>query len=156
LLNTYIQKFEAKLNALHWSLFIASFAALRILVAILFFFIVQHFGMQLPSGELDEIGNIVFSFLVIVIIAPLVETYLVQFLPFRFLSNKIQPIVLMFISAVIFGLMHHQRIGYMLYGFCGGMVYAFAYYVKRRSRPLLITTAIHSLFNLFVFVYNHL
>lgn len=52
--------------------------------------------------------------------------------------------------------MHHYSVLYMMHGLLGGLIYSVAFYLKRNSSPLLMTAAIHSLYNLFAFIYNYL
>lgn len=138
----------------HWAIYVLCFFALRILVALLFSFALK--GQMSAMGGFQKLESIYFDFVIVVLIAPLIETYLTQFLPFKFLESKVNPILIILISATIFGAFHWYSLVYMLYGFSAGLVYAFAFYFKRHEKPVLITAGIHAAFNLFVFLQHNL
>lgn len=131
----HFSRLKTKVSQLHWGLFIAYFVGLRLIVAVVFVFLVQLTGHQSALKGIEEFDSAFFTFAVILIIAPLIETYLMQHLPFQLLSSKIHPLYICALSSVLFGAMHHYSLLYILHGVFGGIVYSLAYYFKRQSNP---------------------
>jgi CAAX amino terminal protease family. len=87
------------------------------------------------------------------IIAPIIETILYQYLPNHFLIKIriLNKYLLIIIPSLLFGLSHSYHFLYMLMTFFGGVVLNY-YYIemkKRTSYSLWATALIHSLYNLY-------
>jgi hypothetical protein len=86
-----------------------------------------------------------------VLLAPFLETAVFQALPIELLSRKTMvgwPVIIL-ISSVLFGAAHHYSRGYMLATFLIGVVFSYAYFVRRwkGGRPFLLVFAAHALRN---------
>lgn len=88
-----------------------------------------------------------------VILAPLIETLIFQKWVYQLLSLvgwlKQNKILIIFISAVIFGLIHFYSLSYVIYNFFAGALLMFAYIVRIEKKPYWIVTVLHGLMNLF-------
>ena len=82
-------------------------------------------------------------------VAPLVETFLFQYLPIEILKKKLSRGYLLIFSSALFGLSHFYSIPYMLKTFFIGLVLAASYifWIQQKPHKFIITVAIHSLFN---------
>ena len=92
------------------------------------------------------------------IVAPIIETFLNQYLPFVWMqdfSNKRNRFLFyILLSSLIFGLMHWYSIPYVVFAFSAGLVlgYTFYLYHKNRMVAFLSTTLVHALRNGIVYV----
>lgn len=88
-----------------------------------------------------------------VILGPIIETLITQKWLYQLLSLigwlKRHKIVIIFISAVIFGLLHFFSLSYIVYNFFAGALFMFAYIVKLDKSPYWTVVVLHGLMNLF-------
>lgn len=105
-----------------------------------------------------EFGVNVADFLLIVIIAPLVETAIVQSGIVRMVLKytKGNKLLAVLFSALVFGLAHHYSIAYMLKGFFAGAIYGILWFaiLDKQKRPFLYVVLTHGIYNLTGFVIN--
>ncbi|RAW00826.1 CPBP family intramembrane glutamic endopeptidase [Pseudochryseolinea flava] len=152
-----IQNVESKINAWHWGAFIGCFALMRILIAVAFKLVTYLLDAPVVQQVGMALGNAAFEFMLVVIVSPLIETYLAVFLPFHFLKSRLQLHYIVVISALIFAAFHHYSVIYAVHAFLGGLIYAFAFYAKRdRQFTILYAAAVHSGYNLFVYLYDRM
>ena len=82
------------------------------------------------------------------LIAPLLETLLSQYAPIRIcqISLHWSRRRAIFISALLFGVLHNYNIGYVVAMFGTGLVFAYAFTVfdKKGSNPVLWLTILHT------------
>ena len=103
-------------------------------------------------GENTE-GPDLSSWFFVIILIPIFETYVNQYLPFKLMQkwswtkNKYGLYIL--VSAIIFGLLHTYSLQYMIFGFSGGLLLAYMYffYSKTPRKSFWSTTLIHALKN---------
>jgi hypothetical protein len=86
-----------------------------------------------------------------VLLAPFLETAVFQALPIELLSRKTVvgwPVIIL-VSSALFGAAHHYSKGYMIAAFLIGVVFSYAYLVRRwkGGRPFLLVFAAHALRN---------
>lgn len=88
-----------------------------------------------------------------VILAPLIETLIFQKWVYQLLSLvgwlKRNKILIIFISAVLFGMIHFYSLSYVIYNFFAGVLLMFAYIVRIDRKPYWTVTVLHGLMNLF-------
>jgi membrane protease YdiL (CAAX protease family) len=88
-----------------------------------------------------------------VIIVPLIETLIFQKWTYKLLSLtkflKQRKILIMFLSAVIFGIIHFYSLSYIVYNVFTGFLFMFAYIVKLHKKPYWTVVTLHGLINLF-------
>ena len=104
--------------------------------------------------------SLVGNFILMVIIAPLIETLIYQFaiieIGFRL---KFHPLLSIIISALAFGLSHHYNIVYVLITTVSGFIYAYYYTALRPqnyTNRFVLVALLHSLFNLIAFLNNYI
>jgi len=119
--------------------------------------------------EIDDIGgpdtirdsSFIMEFILVVIIAPLVETLIFQtsifyiFNKFSFLKKRSAIVIIL--SALAFGIAHNYSTLYVLFGFNIGIVLAYAYniYLEKLESSYKVVTLIHSIRNLLAFVLGY-
>ena len=117
------------------------------------------------TEELESLkDNPVLFFLIAIIIGPIVETIIYQAVPInliQFLLRKVRlviPLLPILVSAIIFGISHNYNTTYLINAFISGIIYAWYYTVvqSRKESAMVVVFAIHSLKNLFVFIYDFL
>ena len=108
----------------------------------------MHKGMNTNGPDLT-------SWILVLILAPIFETFLNQYLPFKLLQkwtwSKNKYGLYIITSAIIFGLMHTYSLQYMVFAFSVGLIlgYNYFFYSKTPNRAFWSTTLIHGLRNLF-------
>jgi hypothetical protein len=96
-----------------------------------------------------------------IIAAPVFETWLNQALPYKLLNKvtyfKERSNLILFASAIFFGLLHFYSLFYLLYGFLMGIVLMYGYMVRIETdkNTFYLIAASHSLINLGVILINH-
>lgn len=94
-----------------------------------------------------EIGNVFFTFFVMVIFSPPVETYITPYLFFKHLSGRIRTWQIVVLSAIVFALFHTYNVGYVFYAFFSGLIFSTCYVLRLRSNPFVTIVLIHSVYN---------
>ena len=92
-----------------------------------------------PSSLHNPADNygILFRISLLLIFAPIFETLINQFLVIEILRKiKIPPGLIISFSAILFGLLHHYHIFYMIATTISGIIYAL-YYLKLRPQGIL-------------------
>ena len=98
-------------------------------------------------------------FTLAVIIAPLIETFIFQYLIIEFLLRfkKINIITIILVSALAFGLSHNYDFIYVLVICITGFIYA-SYYLYLKTKgikfPFLYICSLHALWNFLSFILN--
>ncbi|MBT1705312.1 CPBP family intramembrane glutamic endopeptidase [Chryseosolibacter indicus] len=136
-------------------LFIILFTVIRVLTAIAFNIISKHISTKSILEDLRETENVYTDLRILVILGPMLKTFLFQYIPFKYLLNKCKPALIIMLSSLLFGIWHFYNPLYILSGICAGLIYNVAYYFKRNSNPFVITFTIHSLYNLIAFIINN-
>lgn len=109
--------------------------------------VIQSYGAE------EHRETVVFEFFTAVIVAPLVETLIFQFLVIEFLYlTKIGKRKIVVLSAIIFSLTHYYSIGYILYAFSMGVIFSYSYVIRKNATQAFLTVyAIHLLRNVLAF-----
>ena len=97
------------------------------------------------------------TFTITVIIGPLIETFIFQYLIIEFLFRfkKIKLNIIILVSALTFGFTHYYNLIYVLVICVGGFIYASYYlYLKIKSikSPFIYIFSLHALWNFLVFI----
>lgn len=97
-------------------------------------------------------------FVAFVILAPTLETFLLQVIP-NIILNKCKitnKYALILIPSVLFGLLHCYYWIYIIVGFIAGMIlnYLYLFCKARTNYAFLIVILFHSLHNLYVFLFD--
>jgi membrane protease YdiL (CAAX protease family) len=88
-----------------------------------------------------------------VIIAPLIETLISQKWVYKLFSLikplKKRKILIVFLGAIIFGIIHFYSLSYIIYNVFTGFLFMFVYIAKLHKKPYWIVVTLHGLINLF-------
>jgi uncharacterized protein len=105
-------------------------------------------------------NSIVILVITSIIIAPIFETFLGQFLPY-YLLKKIKYMnersyLILLASALFFGLLHFYSFLYIVYAFILGLVLSYGYMVRIKNdrNSFLLIAICHSLLNLGILIKN--
>lgn len=103
-------------------------------------------------------------FLIVVVLAPLIETFLFQYLvielilwAFSYLKIEYGEIVALIISTILFCITHNFSYFYLFNSFISGFIYSITYIIaknKKDMNPFWTVFIIHSFSNLTTFVLN--
>ena len=145
-----------RLERLNHAVYIAAFVAIKLLIAYLFSLgALEYLGKSILS-DIPDLGTNTQRFITLVFLAPLVETYLFQYLFFEHLSKYLKNSgVIIFLSAIVFGLGHTYNSGYIPYAFFSGLLYSVGYYYRLNSHPYVNVFLIHSVYNLLALMLNN-
>ena len=143
------------LERMNMALYVGAFVTLKVLLAYVSEQIYFNLTNESIASGTIEIGNIYFTFVVVTILGPLIETYLVQYLFFKHLSGRINQWLIVVLSAFVFALFHTYNVGYIFYAFFSGLILSTSYALRRRTNPFVCTLLIHSVYNFLGFIYNN-
>lgn len=107
----------------------------------------------------DENYTLTEIFILSVIIGPIIESFLFQYLIIEilYIFKIIKVEIILIISALAFSLSHYYNFIYILITFISGLIYA-SYYIylkiEKKKFPFLYILALHSLYNFTVFILN--
>lgn len=138
--------------ALPW--FVLLFVGLRIAIGLGVILLVKVSGTTPVMADFGDVGDVFYEFITVVLLAPLFETLLLQHLPFVWLEKRLRPAYIILLSSLVFSVLHHYNIGYMISAFFVGMLYSGAYYLKREANPFLSVFIIHAAYNGFAYVWK--
>ena len=136
---------------------------LKILVGIvaggLFFLITGKFDTgELPPPGYKEISNPVVLFFLLCIIAPVLETIFLQWIPIKLLQRvNIRDAFVVLVDATVFSMLHiSYGFFYMITSLPVGIVFAWGfirYAEKSTFNAFLMTSSIHALYNFSAFLF---
>lgn len=157
-----IQKINLWLNNLNRITYVLIIALLLLSFAFIFnsfLDLIKQKDIIIFKSQNDE-KSIIFLFLTTIIIAPIVETFLGQSLPY-FLLRKVKyfrerNLLVLLTSSFFFGVLHFYSIFYIVYAFFLGLILMFGYMVRiiNDNKTFLLITICHSLLNLAIFIKN--
>ena len=110
--------------------YVLFFSILTISLSILYGIAIDLFGLESinKKGDVRFFGlNFLKDFLSVVIIAPIVETYIFQHLLILFIKKKYGNSFSIFVSGLVFGLFHYYSALYIIHTVLLGFIFAIAY-----------------------------
>ncbi len=120
------------------------------------YYLFDYFSPGFADIEEYHKQGVGFAFVSLVLIAPIFETLIVQFLVLELLHKlKISASVSILIAAVIFGVLHYYNIWYILATVISGFVFAYYYMALRpqgKWNKILLLIALHAMANIVAFV----
>jgi uncharacterized protein len=125
-----------------------SVASIKFLISYIFFIF-----MASTNASNFKFENRFHEFITVLILAPLIETYLFQHLVLSRLL-KYNYLLSVVVSSLMFSLVHLYSAKYFIYAFASGLTYSVSYIIAYRSRlnPFLFVWSTHFSYNLFVFL----
>ncbi|TXT28542.1 MAG: CAAX amino terminal protease [Chitinophagaceae bacterium] len=118
------------------------------------------FAFLFPDVKGSDFENIYEELFVVVLFAPLIETYLIQHLVIKnvlkYSNNNL--LLALLLSAIVFGLAHTYSIIYVVKTFISGLIFGILYLTMRKNseKAILYVAVTHAVFNLFAITINHL
>ena len=93
------------------------------------------------------------EFILVVIVAPILETLIFQYLIINFFLTKTKSFYACVISSLIFALQHMYNLFYFVLTLFVGLIFAYLYVIgKKRNYGFILVAVAHSLYNLIVFI----
>jgi len=132
-----------------------STAVLILLTVIIQFLIMMAFALIAQKDVAEGIifTNFTEQILLLIVVAPLVETLLFQYSIIDYITTtfKSQSLAIL-LSAIAFGLTHYYSQGYIVATFFSGILFAFMFLVFRAKNKsgILCIMAAHALYNLLI------
>ena len=124
------------------------------------YYLFDYFSPGFADIEEYHKQGVGFAFVSLVLIAPIFETLIVQFLVLELLHKlKISASVSILIAAVIFGVLHYYNIWYILATVISGFVFAYYYMALRpqgKWNKILLLIALHAMANIVAFLSNYI
>jgi len=131
------------------------YLAIAIINGYLFNFLANESNIEVDYG-FEKVNPIV-KFLAIVVLAPVLETYLINYYPIKILEKwKVKSkIVLIIIPSIIFSLFHYYNLIYVCMAFFGGLIMNSYYIVNRElsDKAIYWLMLLHSMYNLFGYLF---
>jgi len=154
MMSSLSEKYLTSLRQMNVVLFIGLFVLIKFIPAYIFakltFLLTDE---PITSGEL--VFETVFQkFVMVAIFAPVVETYLCQYLFFRHLSKYMSSSKIVLLSALVFSLFHLYNVGYFFHALFAGVILSFSYSCREKPHPFISTALIHSVYNVIVLIVN--
>lgn len=149
------KRIALSLEGMNVPTYVGLFVALKLLLTYLSNLINISAANEPITSGFFEFRNTYEALITIVVVAPLVETYLIQYLFFKYLTGRLPQWTIIVLSGLVFGLMHHYSIGYVLYAIPSGLLLSSSYAFRLRSKPFVCTTLIHAVYNLIGFILNN-
>lgn len=157
------KKINNYLKNLHPIWFVLLFYAVFIVVVETVKFLLVFLNVpnvQYNVFSLDEDMGLGAQFFTVVIFAPLVETLVWQLLLYWLLSKiryfKKNPIWIILISAIGFGISHNYSTHYIIWATIIGFLFMYAYVLRLKNQPFWTVVAIHALANAVTLLRNSL
>ena len=139
-------------------LFVVVFWAVGCLWNVSFNLLVKFSGIQLPSSQNFDLPQTIFDHIVVILIAPLIETVLCQALPYRLLSKieffRKRIWLITVTTGLVFALLHCYSIVYVIFAFVPGVLLVFGYHLRQGNHPFVSIYMVHLLINATPLVYK--
>jgi hypothetical protein len=139
--------------------FILLFYFISLFNVITGFYILKYFNFEMKGNPIFEY-EIILIFILGSVISPIFETYLIQLFVYKSfkysikvyfenISNQKNSLISIFLTSLIFGLLHFYSIGYVILMFCLGIILSLVFYLSelRNENAIANTIIIHSLYN---------
>lgn len=129
---------------------------INILISILYNKILIFYNLNYKANPIpfDSLYEEIF---LIILVAPVFETLLYQFLPSYIFRNK-NKIITIFVSSILFGLSHWYSFLNFIFGMLIGTLFIISYILIdiRKVNPLITICLAHMFYNISAFIWNHL
>jgi len=146
---------KAKIMKLAETMPIYWYVPIAYLILILFFIPTFYLGacLDFPDTDYSKLGlpdNIWYRYLIVALLAPLIETFFFQAMPYYFLNlfEFMKRHVWITIILPAIGCLHMYSLQYVLTAGMMGLVFQFTYHVRsKKGDPFLSTFLLHVLLN---------
>jgi hypothetical protein len=157
-----LQKINSRLQNFSRIIFLIILTSVLYFVAFCFNFVLSFIKdkdiiwIDLSNKE----NSITFLFILPIILAPIFETFLGQYLPY-YLLNKVKYLnersyLILLASALFFGLLHFYSLFYIIYAFMLGLIFMYGYMIRIKTdkKAFILIAISHSILNLGIFIKN--
>lgn len=160
--NRFMNKVNRFLGNLSLPKFIITMTLCTFFCSVMLGLVCYIFNIEdsISKTDLATLNSISISmFIQVVLLAPLVETLIFQYATINFLRSfkmfKNNNLIIISISAIFFGLAHAYSLNYIINATCMGIFFAYPFiiYEKKERSPYWTACIIHSLRNLFSFIF---
>lgn len=117
---------------------------------------------SLTSTFLKE-DSLLFIFILVVVLGPLVETLIFQFCIIELFSlinrSRFIKVIALIVSSLLFGLSHSSSLEYIIKGIISGFLFSSCYLQAKERKdisPFFLVFMVHASSNLFVFMINEI
>ncbi len=148
------------------TLFITTFLIILEFILIFFFQLLRipqgsNLGLKLPASPLEVSFFMFLVVPIICVVGPILETFIFQYLFYEGLcvKYKYDNKLFIFLSALIFGLMHFSFLSSILLTFTICVAFNYTYVLLRELKnknAFLIILSVHSLLNIITIILNYL
>lgn len=146
------------MNINKWIIMFIGLTFMFILLMIFGFVINNENPLDNPIINYESITSTIETFFSSVIFAPILETIIFQMFIYwgvgKLISQKRYFLGFYLISSsLLFGISHYYTILYFLYSTCGGLIFAYCYYIikKQGGNAFVMTSLMHATFNFIIF-----
>jgi membrane protease YdiL (CAAX protease family) len=153
--HSFYRRLGLGLERVNIATFVALFVTAKLLVSYIFARLAFVISDNPITHGFPDLGNDYVAFVTIVLIGPLIETFLFQYIFFKNLDGNLGHTKIVLLSALIFSLFHLYNLSSFLYAFFSGSLLSISYACRIRSSPFACTFLIHAFYNLAAFVVNH-
>ncbi|GAA0695334.1 CPBP family glutamic-type intramembrane protease [Clostridium cadaveris] len=154
----FLDKVDTFLRNLSTFKFIVTITLSMFLCSYILDLLINIFNIKIAETNLSiSQAPLIIEFLAVSIIAPLLETFLFQYGAIKILRKinilKNNNLIIILISALIFGLQHCYSLSYIIHTTILGIFlsYAFVVYETKKVSPFWVVCIIHSLRNFISF-----
>ncbi|MBM7615047.1 CPBP family intramembrane glutamic endopeptidase [Alkaliphilus hydrothermalis] len=160
----HVKNINNYLNSLSAPMFIFLMTIITYIVYIPFIPLIKLFLDKVgPMGGPSAINSLPPAgiFIVVVIVAPLLETFLFQLMPIKILqwipALKSRKYIVILVSAALFASTHSYSMLYIFYTFIIGILlaYSFCVYENKKSSAFMVVVLIHALRNAVSFLLSN-
>lgn len=147
----FVRKLNSYLRRSNSVVFVLTLLLLMLALQSLLESVCELFGSEPMTGDIEAEGGLLKVFVMACIMAPLIETALMQKLFHHLFTTmaffRKRQICIVVISGVLFGLIHNSAISYAVIGCFIGTVFMWGYILRIRRSPFWTIAVLHSLVN---------
>ena len=137
--------------------FVIASIIISIMSGVIVYLMENYTGKEININNNFNRHSISYKFIVGCVVAPLIETYFFQLLPYNYLKNKNVKIpYIILVSSLLFGIAHYYSIPYVIGTFFIGilLISAYAYWQGAKPNKFIIVCVIHSFHNIFFLFFS--
>lgn len=109
------------------------------------------------TNEAHKFSSVKEEFFLVVLVAPLIETIIFQFIIIEILYEKVRKEIICLISALIFASTHLYNVLYFVFALIIGLALAYLYFIgKVNKKAFQYVYLTHLLYNSIAFTLSHL
>jgi membrane protease YdiL (CAAX protease family) len=140
----------------YWKIILLA-VLLNLVNSLVFSFISNFFLKTKLNKGFIPFNSLLNEIVLVIIIAPIIETLAFQYGIIETLKNKYKPLTCCIISGFIFGLSHIYNVIYFLFGLISGLIFAYLYFIGGSiKKGIILVFSTHLIYNSLALILNHL